>query len=176
MRRIGRILAVLAGSALVLSVAQSFGFGASGPGRTVASGVTKIAQWELYVHSPSPGRRCLGMRVRSLWGESGTVSRERCAARRIAGDAVTLQSFAPEGLGAFAYGRAGRTVEQVEVRVGDRAPVRVATVRGPPGSRGRLWAFHAGDACTPVSVQALARGTDLPGKRRSGRIGPPRCG
>lgn len=93
--------------------------------------------------------------------------------------AVTLQTFAPEGMGAFAYGRAGRRVGQVEVQVGDRVPVRVGTLPTPipPGGRGRFWAIHAGSDCAPVSVQSLGWRSGVPqGKPRAGRIGPPGCG
>jgi hypothetical protein len=146
---------------------------------TVASGATKIARWELYLRSLGRGRSCLGMRVRPLWDESGTVRRERCRARAIAKGAVTLQTFAPEGMGAFAYGRAGRRVGQVEVRVGDRAPERIGTLPAPrpPGGRDRFWVMHAGSNCTLVSVQSLGWVSGVPeGKRRTGRIGPPGCG
>lgn len=144
----------------------------------VASGVTKVARWELYLRPLGKGRSCLGLRVRQLWDESVGAKRERCGPSRIARDAVTLQSFAPEGLGAFAYGRAGRRVGQVEVRVGDRAPVRLGTLftPEPPGGRERFWVLHAGVSCAPVSVQALGWRTVTPGKRRAGRIGPPGCG
>jgi hypothetical protein len=145
---------------------------------TVASGATKIARWELYLRSRER-RSCLGMRVRPLWDESGTVRRERCTARTIAKGAVTLQTFAPEGMGSFAYGRAGRRVGQVEVRVGDRVPVRIGTLPAPspPGGRDRFWVMHAGNDCARVSVQSLGWASGRPeGKRRKGRIGPPGCG
>lgn len=46
---------------------------------TIASGATKIARWELYVSAPTPGRRCLGMRVEQLW--AGPVPARQAALR-----------------------------------------------------------------------------------------------
>jgi hypothetical protein len=145
---------------------------------TVASGVTKIARWEVYLRRRGGGR-CLGMRVRTLFDESRSVRRERCRPGALARGAVTLHTFAPEGMGAFAFGRTGRRVAQVEVRVGDRAPVRLGTLPmpSPPGGGERFWVIHAGSACAPVSVRSLGwQPGDPQGKPRTGRIGPPGCG
>jgi hypothetical protein len=181
MRRVRWILAVLATAAFPAWGAQPSAGVASRsaePTVTVASGATKIARWELYLRSPKPGRRCLGMGVTQLWDESVTARRERCRARRIGRGAVTLQTLAPAGLGSFAFGRAGQRVEEVEVRVGDRAPIRLGTLPtpSPPGGRDRFWITHAGLDCAPVSVQVLGSRSGAPGKRRTGRIGPPGCG
>jgi hypothetical protein len=136
---------------------------------TVASGATKVARWELVTRSPRPGRRCAGLRVQQIWNESVSARRGRCGPARIGRRAVTLQTLAPAGLGSFAFGRAGRGVDQVEVRVGERAPVTVATLLGPGG---RFWVLHTGDACAAVTVRAIA---PRAGKPRSGRIGPRGC-
>jgi hypothetical protein len=146
---------------------------------TLASGVTKIARWEVYLRRRAGGRSCLGMRVRALFDESRSVRRERCRSGALARRAVTLQTLAPDGLGAFAFGRAGRRVGQVEVRVGDRVPLRLGTLPTPvpPGGGERFWVTHAGSSCAPVSVRSLGRRSGLPeGKARRGRIGPPGCG
>ena len=144
---------------------------------TVASGVTKIARWEVYLRRRGGGRSCLGMRVRALFDESRSVRRERCRRGALARKAVTLQTFAPEGMGAFVFGRAGRRVGQVEVRVGDRALERLGTLPIPPGGRERFWVIHAGSACAPVSVRSLGWRSGVPeGEPREGRIGPPGCG
>ena len=119
------------------------------------------------------------MQVRPLFDESRSVRTERCRARVLPKHAVTLQTFAPDGMGAFAFGRAGRRVGRIEVRVGDRAPVRIGTLPAPipPGGRDRFWVIHAGSGCAPVSVQSLGRRSGVPrGKPRAGRIGPPGCG
>jgi hypothetical protein len=76
-------------------------------------------------------------------------------------------------MGSFVFGRAGRSVGEVEVRVGDRAPMTVATIAAPGG---RAWVAHAGLTCAEVEVHALDRRTGSAGKRRAGRIGPPGCG
>jgi hypothetical protein len=179
MRRARWILAVLAAAVFAAWAAQPPAEGASLGAQeavTVASGATKITRWELYARSPRPGRRCLGMLVEQLWAGSVATRRERCGARRIARGAVTLQTFAPPGLGSFAFGRAGRGVGQVTVSVGDRAPITVGTLPSPLGGRDRFWVTHAGLSCAPVRVQALGSGGNAPGKLRSGRIGPPGCG
>src|ERR687895_2231897 len=98
---------------------------------TIASGATKIARWELYVSAPSPGRRCVGLRLEQLWAGPVPARRERCGARGLARRAVTLQTLAAPGMGSFAYGRAGRKVAQVSLTGGDRAPVIVATLPSP---------------------------------------------
>jgi hypothetical protein len=162
----------------VLATAVFTGWAASAPAQgpvTVASGATKIARWELYVSAPSPGRRCVGMRVEQLWAGPAPAGRRRCGARRLARGAVTLQTLAPPGMGSFAFGRAGRRVGQVLVSVGDNAPVTVTTLPSPLGSRDRYWVLHAGLSCAPVSVQALGARGKARGQR-SGRIGPPGCG
>jgi hypothetical protein len=164
---------ILAGLATAVFAAQAPA-GAAAPTLTVASGATKIARWELYVRSPEPGRRCLGLRVGSLFDESDYVNRERCGSRRISGGAVTLQTLASPGMGSFAFGRSGRRVGQVSLTVGHRAPVPVETLASPLG-RDRVWVAHAGLSCAPVSVQAVRR-RNAPGKHRSGRVGPPGCG
>jgi hypothetical protein len=179
MRRAGSILAVLAAAVFAAWAAQAPAGDASRSAETsvtVASGATKIARWELYVRSPRPGRRCVGMWVGSLFDESESVTRERCGARRISKGAVTLQALASSGMGSFAFGRAGRGVGQVSVTVGDRAPVAVGTLASPLGRRDRVWVVPAGLSCAPVSVQALGPRGSPSGRRRSGRIGPPGCG
>jgi hypothetical protein len=146
---------------------------------TVASGVTKIARWEVYLRRRARGGSCLGMRVRALFDESRSIRRERCRAGALARKAVTLQTLAPDGMGGFAFGRAGRRVGQVEVRVGDRAPVRLWTLPTPipPGGGERFWVIHAGSSCAPVSVQSLGWRSGVPeGAPREGRLGPPGCG
>jgi hypothetical protein len=165
MRRARWILAVLATAVFAAPAAGA------APTATVASGATKVARWELYVRSPEPGRRCLGLRVGSLFDESDYVNRERCGSRRISGGAVTLQTLVSPVMGSFAFGRAGRRVGQVRVTVGRRSPVTVETLAGPLG-RERVWVAHAGLSCAPVSVQAVGP----PAKPRSGRVGPPGCG
>jgi hypothetical protein len=142
---------------------------------TVASGTTKIARWELYVSAPNPGRRCVGMRLEQLWAGPVPARRERCGARRLRRGAVTLHTLAAPGMGSFAYGRAGRKVGQVSVRVGDQAPVNVSTVVSPLGGRDRFWVTHTGLSCAPVSVQALGVARNARGRQRSGRIGPRGC-
>jgi hypothetical protein len=160
---------IVAGLATAVFTGWAVPAPAQGP-VTVASGATKIARWELYVSTPRPGRRCVGMRIASMFDESNAVTRERCGPRRLAVGAVTLHTLAREGLGAFAFGRAGKGVREVELRVVGREPVRATTLQSPGG--GRFWVVNAGATCAPVTVRALVR----PGKRRSGRIGPPACG
>ena len=143
---------------------------------TIASGATKIARWKLYVSAPSSGRHCVGMRVDPLWAGSAPAGRRRCGRGRLGRGAVTLQTLAPPGMGSFAFGRAGRSVSQVLVRVGDNEPITVTTLPSPRGGRGRFWVAQAGPSCAPVSVQALGIGGQARGKPRTGRIGPPGCG
>jgi hypothetical protein len=162
-----------------LATAVLTGWAAPAPAQgpvTVASGATKIARWELYVSAPSPGRRCVGMRLEQLWAGPVPAGRQRCGARRLPRGAVTLQTLAAPGMGSFAYGRAGRRVAEVSVTVGDRAPVTVATLPSPLGGRDRFWVTHAGLGCARVSVQALGVRAGARGARRTGRIGPPGCG
>jgi hypothetical protein len=179
MRPARRILAVLAAAVLAAPVAQVPAGGAwrgAGHAVTVASGATKIARWDLYIRAPSPGRRCAGMRVGSLFDESSSVSRERCGRRGISRNAVTLQTLAPSEMGSFAFGRAGRGVAQVSVSVGDRAPATVGTIGSPLSGRDRVWVAQLGLSCARVTVRALGlRGNTL-GKPRSGRVGPAGCG
>jgi hypothetical protein len=179
MRRARWILAVLAAAVFAAWAPQAPAERASRGAETavtVASGATKIARWELYVRSPRPGRRCVGMRVGSLFDESDSVTRERCGRRGISRAAVTLHTLASSGMGSFAFGRAGRGVGQVSVTVADRAPVTVGTLASPLGGRDRVWVAHAGLSCAPVSVRALGSRGNAPGGGRSGRIGPPGCG
>lgn len=188
MRRACWIVAGLATAVLAESAAQppaqaaatAAADGASEPAVqeavTIASGVTKIARWELNVSAPRPGRRCVGLRVEPLWAGPVPTRRERCGERRLARGAVALHTLAAPGMGSFAFGRTGRKVAKVSLTVGDRAPVTVATLPSPLGGRDRFWVAHAGVSCAPVSVQALGvRGNAL-GETRSGRIGPPGCG
>ena len=117
------------------------------------------------------------MRVEQLWAGPVPALCEPCGARRLARGGVTLHTLAAPGMGAFAYGRAGRQVTHVSVTVGgDRAPVTVATLPSPLGGRDRFWVAHAGLGCAPVHVQALGVRAGARGSRRSGRIGPPGCG
>ena len=179
MRRACWIVAVLATAVFTGWAWQPPALDASSGGQeavTIASGVSKIARWELYARTPKPGRRCLGMRVEQLWDATAVARRERCGARRIAKGAVTLQTLAAPGMGSFAYGRAGRRVGEVLVRVGDNAPVTVGTLPSPLGGRGRFWVAHAGLSCAPVIVQAMGIGGEELGRPRTGRIGPPGCG
>jgi hypothetical protein len=169
MRRACWIVAVLATAVLTGWAEQPPAPRAQGP-VTVASGATKIARWELYVSAPRPGRRCVGMRIASLFDESNAVTRERCGPRRLAPRAVTLHTLAREGIGAFAFGRTGGGVREVELRVAGREPVRAMTLQASSG--GRFWVVNAGDTCGFATVRALVRS----GKRRSGRIGSPGCG
>jgi hypothetical protein len=145
---------------------------------TVASGVTAEARWELRLRSPRRGRTCVGMQVRPLWDESGTVYEERCGRSVLAKDAITLNAFSPPGLGAFAFGRAGRRVGQVRVRFGRGGWTRqwTAFTPNPPGGRDRFWVAPAGRRCGAVSVQALGWIEVVPGERRAGRLGEPGCG
>ena len=131
MRRARWILAVLATAVFAAQAAAGSASQGAGPALTVVSGVTKIARWELYVRSPEPGRRCVRMRVGSLFDESNYVNRERCERSRITRNAVTLQTLASPEMGSFAFGRAGRKVRQVSLTVGDRAPVTLATLASP---------------------------------------------
>jgi hypothetical protein len=179
MRRACWIVAVLATAVFTGWAAQPHASGASRGGQeavTVASGASKIARWELYASAPRPGRRCLGMRVEQLWDATAFVRRERCGAQRLARGAVTLQALAAPGMGAFVYGRAGPSVGEVRVRMGDNAPITVGTLPSPLGGRDRFWVAHAGLGCAPVRVQALAIGGKALGKARAGRIGPRGCG
>jgi hypothetical protein len=163
----------------VLATAVSTGWAAPAPAQgpvTVAGGATKVARWELYVSAPSPGRRCVGLRVEQLWDTTEFARRERCGARRLARGAVTLQTLAAPGMGSFAYGRAGRGVGQVSVTVGNQAPATVGTLPSPLGGRGRLWVVRTGLDCAPVSVRALGVRGNARGTHRSGRIGPRGCG
>jgi hypothetical protein len=180
MRRACWIVAVLATAVFTGWAALPHAQGASAVGQeaiTIASGATKIARWELYASAPSPGRTCVGLRVEQLWAGPQPARRVRCGARRLGRGAVTLQTLAAPGMGSFAYGRAGRRVGEVLVRVGDQAPVTVGTLPSPLGGRDRFWVAHTGLSCAPVSVQALGvRVGNARGKRRSGRIGPPSCG
>ena len=163
----------------VLATAVFTGWAVPAPAQgpvSVASGATKIARWELYVSAPSPGRRCVGMRLEQLWAGPVPARRERCGARGLARRAVTLQTLAAPGMGSFAYGRAGRLVANVSVTVGDRAPVSVATLPSPLGGRDRFWVAQAGLSCAVVRVHAPGVRTGVRGTRRSGRIGPPGCG
>jgi hypothetical protein len=172
MRRACWIVAVLATAVFTGWAEQS---PAQGP-VTVASGATKIARWELYVSAPSPGRRCVGMRVEQLWAGPVPARRERCGALRLARGALTLHTLAPPGMGSFAFGRAGRRVGEVLVRVGNNAPIAVGTLPSPLGGEDRFWFAHAGLSCAPVTVQALGRSGKASDKRRSGRIGGRGCG
>lgn len=151
--------------------------GTPGAPVTVSSGVTAEARWELRLRSPRPGRTCVGMQVRPLWDESGTVADERCGRSVIAKDAVTLDTFRPPGLGSFAYGRAGRRVGEVRVRFGGGRWIRIATAFTPipPGGRDRFWVAPAGSRCGAVTVQAMGWIDPVPGKRRTGRLGEPGC-
>lgn len=179
MRRGCWIVAVLATAVFTGWAAQPPALGASSGGQeavTIASGVSKIARWELYARTPKPGRRCLGMRVEQLWDTTAIARRERCGARRIAKGAVTLQTLAAPGMGSFAFGRARPRVGQVSVTVGDQAPATVATLPSPLGGRERFWVAPAGLNCAAVKVQALGVRGGARGARRSGRIGPPGCG
>jgi hypothetical protein len=179
MRRACWIVAVLATAVFTGWAAQPHASGASSGGQeavTIASGASKIARWELYASAPRPGRRCLGMRVEQLWDATAFVRRERCGAQRLARGAVTLRALTAPGMGSFAYGRAGRRVGEVLVRVGDNAPITVGTLPSPLGGRDRFWVAPAGLSCAPVRVQALGIGGKALGKPRAGRIGPPGCG
>ncbi len=179
MRRACLTVAVLATAVFTGWAAQPPALGASTGGQeavTIASGVSKIARWELYARTPKPGRRCLAIRVEQLWDATAIARRERCGARRIAKGAVTLHTLAAPGMGSFAFGRARPRVGQVSVTVGDQAPATVATLPSPLGGRGRFWIAHAGLSCAPVRVQALNSSGEERGKGRSGRIGPPGCG
>jgi hypothetical protein len=175
MRRACWIVAVLATAVFAGGSALAPAYGGQGA-VTVASGATKIARWELYVSAPRPGRRCVGMRVEQLWAGQAPAGRRRCSTRRLARGAVTLHTLEAPGMGSFAFGRAGRSVGEVSVTVGDRAPVTVATLRSPLGGRDRFWVAHAGPACSPVSVQALDVRGKARGGQRTGRIGAPGCG
>jgi hypothetical protein len=148
MRRAGWIVAVLATAVLTGWAEEA---PAQGP-VTVAGGATKIARWELYASAPRQGRRCVGLRIASLFDDADATTRERCGPRRLARRAVTLQTLAAPRIGSFAFGRAGRAVGRVAVAVGDRAPVTVATL---PSPLGRFWVVHAGLSFAPVTVQAL---------------------
>jgi hypothetical protein len=174
MRRRCWIVAVLATAVFTGWAALPAAQGAQGA-VTIASGATKIARWELYVSAPRPGRSCVGLRVEQLWAGPAPAGRRRCGARRLARSAVTLQTLAAPGMGSFAYGRAGRSVGQVLVRVGGNPPIRVTTLPSPLGGRDRFWVTHAGLSCAPVTVQALGADGQARAKRRSGRIGPPGC-
>ena len=179
MRRACWTFAVLATAVFTGWAAQPPALGASSGGQeavTIASGVSKIARWELYARTPKPGRRCLAMRVEQLWDAAAFARRERCGARRLARGAVTLQTLAASGMGSFAFGRARPRVGQVSVTVGDQAPVTVGTLPSPLGGRARFWVVQVGLSCAPVSVQALGVGAKELGKPRSGRIGPRGCG
>jgi hypothetical protein len=142
---------------------------------TIASGATKIARWELFASAPRPGRRCVGLRVEQLWDATASATRERCGRRGLGRGAVTLQTLAASGMGSYAYGRAGRSVGEVLVRVGDQPPMTVGTLPSPLGGRARFWVAQTGLSCAPVTVQALGVSGKARGKRRSGRIGPPGC-
>jgi hypothetical protein len=144
---------------------------------TVASGVTAEARWELRLRSPRRELTCVGMQVRPLWDETGTVYEERCGRTALTKDAITLDTFSPPGLGAFAYGRAGRRVGQVRVRFGGGRWTRQGTAftPNPPGGRDRFWVVPAGRRCGAVSVQALGWIEVVPGERRAGRLGEPGC-
>jgi len=179
MRRACWIVAVLATAVFTGLAAQAPAFVAANGGRepaTIASGATKIARWELYVRTPTPGRHCLGMRVEQLWDATAFVRRERCGARRLARAGVTLQALTAAGMGSFAFGRAGRRVGEVRLAVGNQAPIAVGTLPSPLGGRDRFWVAHAGLSCAPVRVRALGIGGKALGKPRAGRIGPPGCG
>jgi hypothetical protein len=175
MRRACWIVAVLATAVFTGWAAQPPALGAQ-DAVTVASGTTKIARWELYTSAPRPGRRCVGMRVEQLWAGPVPAGRRRCGARKLARGAVTLQTLAPPEMGSYAFGRAGRGVEQVLVRVGDNPPITVTTLPSPLGGRDRFWVAHAGLSCAPVSVQALGVRGKARGGQRTGRIGPRGCG
>ena len=149
MRRACLTVAVLATAVFTGWAAQPPALGASSGGQeavTIASGVSKIARWELYARTPKPGRRCLGMRVEQLWDATAVARRERCGARRIAKGAVTLQTLAAPGMGSFAFGRARPRVGQVSVRVGDHAPA----------TPGRSRARSAAEVASGSSTQASA--------------------
>jgi hypothetical protein len=179
MRRACWIVAVLATAVFTGWAARAPALVAGSGGQeatTIASGASKTARWELYVRTPKPGRRCVGMRVEQLWDATAFTRRERCGAHRLARGAVTLQTIAAPGMGSFAFGRAGRSVGQVSVRVGDQAPVTVSTLESPLGGRGRFWVTHAGLSCASVSVQALGVRGNPQRTRRVGHIGPPGCG
>ena len=168
MRRACLTVAVLATAVFTGWAAQPPALGASSGGQeavTIASGVSKIARWELYARTPKPGRRCLGMRVEQLWDATAVARRERCGARRIAKGAVTLQTLAAPGMGSFAFGRARPRVGQVNVTVGDQAPATVGDVAEPARRRDRFWVAHAGLSCAPVSVRALAGEESSPAGR-----------
>jgi hypothetical protein len=130
------------------------------------------------MRSPRSSSTCVGLRVRPLWDESGEVARERCGRARIARDAVTLHTFSPPGLGAFAFGRTGRRVGQVRVRIEGRRPITLGTAFTPipPGGRDRYWIVPAGSACGRVSVQSLGWREVVPDERRGGRLGERGCG
>jgi hypothetical protein len=145
---------------------------------TVWSGTTALSRWELFVRSPRAGVTCVGMQVRPLWDEAGTVRRDRCGRSDIARGAVTLDTFSPPGLGAFAYGRTGRRVANVRVRVAGRRARTVPTTftPTPPGGRERFWILPVRDACGAVSAQSLGWLERVPGERVRGRLGEPGCG
>jgi hypothetical protein len=175
MRRPCWIVAVLATAVFAGGSALPPAHGGQGA-VTVASGATKIARWELYVSAPRPGRRCVGIRVEQLWAGPRPAGRRRCGTRRLARAAVTLHTLAAPGMGSFAFGRAGRQVERVRLTVGDLAPVIVATLPSPLGSRDRFWVAPAGLSCAPVSIQGLGVRGKSHGGRCTGRIGAPGCG
>ena len=164
MRRACWTVAVLATAVFTGWAAQPPALGASSGGQeavTIASGVSKIARWELYARTPKPGRRCLGMRVEQLWDPAAFARRERCGARRLARGAVTLQTLAAPGMGSFAFGRAWRRVGQVRVTVGNQEPITVGTLPSPLGGRDRFWVVQAGLPVPLVNVTL----TDADGHR-----------
>jgi hypothetical protein len=150
-----------------------------GTRQAVWSGVTSDARYELYVRSPRPARTCIGLEARPLWDEAGTVTKEDCGPSGLARRGVTIETFSPAGLGSFAYGRGGRRVGTVRVRVAGGRGRKVPTIYtpSPPGGRERFWLAPLGDRCGKVSVQVLGWRVLRPGgERRGARLGEPGCG
>jgi hypothetical protein len=131
-----------------------------GAAQIVDSGVTSRARWQLYMRVGRRGGVCVGMTARALWQARPQPSGETCGPRGVPRTSVTLGLFGADGLGEYAFGRAGPRVWALRVRFEGGRWRRVEVV--PPqiarGVRGGLWVAPARGDCALATVQALGRG------------------
>jgi hypothetical protein len=130
---------------------------------TVQAGVTAQSRWTLYTRRGRHGGWCLGLGTRPLWPGGGfSPSGEGCGGPGVTkARPITLGAFSAAGRGAFVYGHAWEGVTEVEVTVGDSAPVTVQTMYAPReiGGRNRYWVAPTGrDLCDGFSVKAVGFG------------------
>jgi hypothetical protein len=130
---------------------------------TVAAGVTARSRWVEYARRGRRGGWCVGLATRPLWPGGGpSPSGEGCGGGLSARHPLTLGIFAAAKRGSFAYGRAWKTVAEVEMAVGSQPPVTLPTRPSPKeiGGDERWWAVPlSGSPCEGITV----RGRDLHG-------------